>query len=192
MNSVTVRLTGVPFQRTVTHGRVRRGTALAAIDGRAAEEDFHAREELAHREGLAEVVVGADLQPEDAVELFVAGGEKDDRRRLRHAANAPAELEAVHLGHRDVEDHEPGEFLLKRTPGFESGRVELDRIALAAHGESDRLADVVFVVDDRDETVGWTHAAIVPATAAGTRLPRRDTQPAPRDPARGARARAWS
>ena len=172
MNSVTVRLIGsalpahgvalqVELEIAVLHRRVGRGPGGAVIDGRAAEEHLHARQQLAHRERLAEVVVGADLQAENAVELFVARGEKDDGHGLGHAADAPAELEAVHLRHHDVEDDQAGKLVLKRTPGLEPGRVLLDRISLAAQRKGHGLPNVVFIVDDRDDAVGWTHCVAV-------------------------------
>src|SRR5207253_5038264 len=106
------------------------GARGALLERGAAEEDLHARQQLAHRERLAEVVVRTDLESEDAVELLVARGEKDDGDALGLRADAAAELEAVHLRHEDVEDHQTGQLVLECVPRFEAVRVELDRIAL--------------------------------------------------------------
>ena len=46
----------------------------------------HARHQFQHREGLGQVVVGAELQPEDAVHLAGARAGDDDRRVARHRA----------------------------------------------------------------------------------------------------------
>src|SRR2546425_816163 len=48
----------------------------------ATEKDTDPSDQLAHRKRLAQVVVGAELEAEDAVELFVARGEEDDRDGL--------------------------------------------------------------------------------------------------------------
>src|SRR5947209_14162495 len=70
------------------------------------EEHLHARRELAHRERLAEIVVCAELESENAVELFIARREKDDRKRFAARAQTAAKLETVHARHGDVEDRE--------------------------------------------------------------------------------------
>ena len=73
---------------------------------RAPEQDLHAGGQLAQGERLAQVVIGAELQAEHPVELFVAGGEEHDRHRVRRCAQAPAQLQPVHAGHDDVQDGE--------------------------------------------------------------------------------------
>ena len=45
----------------------------------APQRGLHARAELAHRERLGDVVVGAELEPEHLVDLLRLGGEHDDR-----------------------------------------------------------------------------------------------------------------
>ena len=67
--------------------------------GRAAEQHLHAGGQLAHREGLAEVVVRPQLQAQHAVELLVPRGEEEDGQPLGEGAQAPAELQAVHARH---------------------------------------------------------------------------------------------
>ena len=48
----------------------------------AAEEHLDPCHQLSHGERLAQVVVGAELEAEHAVELLVLGGEEDDRQGL--------------------------------------------------------------------------------------------------------------
>jgi hypothetical protein len=88
-NSERVRLTGSP--RTVATWRTRSiatGPASIrppgerrAVELAAAQLGAHAAEQLAHREGLGDVVVGADLEADHLVDLGVLGGEQDDRHR---------------------------------------------------------------------------------------------------------------
>ena len=50
-----------------------------AVDVRAPQQRANARDELARRERLDEVVVGAELETGDAVLFLALGGEHDDR-----------------------------------------------------------------------------------------------------------------
>ena len=61
--------------------------------------------ELAHREGLGDVVVGADLEPGDLVGLAAFRGQHDDRH-LAARAQLAADLDPVELGQHQVEDDE--------------------------------------------------------------------------------------
>src|SRR6185436_5256671 len=144
------RLEAVEVEREVAcHQNLRWGAGLLA-EGAAAEEHAHARHQLAHREGLAEVVVGTELEAEHAVELLVLGGEEDDRQRLRDAADAATELEAVHARHEDVEDDEVGELLAEGVPGRLAVLPGGDLVAFAPQRQADGLTDALFVVDDGD------------------------------------------
>src|SRR5688572_21553636 len=118
-----------------------------------------ARGELLHAEGLHHVVVGAHLEPEDAVHLVRARGHDDDRHvggRLL-PADHPAHLEPVHAGQVQVEEHQvcPAPHALQ--PLFTGAR-DLDRDAGALQLVGDRLRDVGIVLDDED-----------PATVGGSR-----------------------
>src|SRR5664279_1909319 len=51
--------------------------------GGAPQDAAHARDELARRERLGDVVVGAELEADDAIDLVAARGEKEDRHVAR-------------------------------------------------------------------------------------------------------------
>src|SRR6476659_1397418 len=70
-----------------------------------AEDRLDPSRQLARRERLRDVVVGAELEAGDAVRLLVAGSEHDDRN-LRAGADLAADFEAVHAGQADVEHDE--------------------------------------------------------------------------------------
>ena len=70
----------------------------------APQQRAQAREQLAQREGLDQVVVGAGIEAGHAVVDRVARGEHQDRRAVAGLAHAPADLEAVDVRHGDVED----------------------------------------------------------------------------------------
>ena len=59
------------------------------------------------RERLGDVVVGADLQPDDLVDLAVLGGQHDDRH-VGALPQLPAHLDAGQPRQHQVEQHEVG------------------------------------------------------------------------------------
>ena len=77
----------------------RRSTVL----GLAAQHRVDACDELARIERLRQVVVGAHLEPDDAVDFLALRGEHDDRHRFARAAEASAYREAVLAGQHQVE-----------------------------------------------------------------------------------------
>ena len=78
------------------------GSAFGARLRHAAQDGVDAQQQLARLEGLRQVVVGAGLQPADAVVGVAAGGQQQDRRR--HASRAGrGQREAVLAGHHHVE-----------------------------------------------------------------------------------------
>ena len=76
-----------------------------AVEFAAAQLGADAAEQLAHREGLGDVVVGADLEPDHLVDLGVLGGEDDDRHGAARA-HVAADVEAARPRHHDVEDQQ--------------------------------------------------------------------------------------
>ena len=63
-----------------------------------------AGQHLAHAERLGDVVVGAELEAEHAVELVAARGDHDDRH-VGRCADRPAHVAPVHVGQAEVEQH---------------------------------------------------------------------------------------
>ena len=73
-----------------------------------AQDGPHPGHQLAGRERLGDVVVGAELEPDHPVDLVVAGGEHHHGDVARGAQPA-AHVEAVELaGQADVDHHELG------------------------------------------------------------------------------------
>ena len=72
----------------------------------AARQGPHAREELRHGEGLDDVIVGAAIEPADALLERVARGDDDHRRRVAARAQLAQDIQAVHAREAQVEqDH---------------------------------------------------------------------------------------
>ena len=123
----------------------RRGRRLAE----PAQHGADPGEELPRAEGLRQVVVRAELQAEDAVELLVLGGEEDDGQ-APGAPDAAADLEAVRLRHQDVQDDEVDPARRDAVDGL-AAVLRLDHLEAAlGEGEADDLADVAVVVRHQD------------------------------------------
>ena len=118
----------------------------------------HPAAELADRERLRDVVVGAELEPEHLVQLVVAGGQHDDR----HAARRPqalADLEPVQLRQHQVE-HDEVEALLRepRQRLLAVARLD-DAEAVALERIGEELLNRVLVVDEQDGGGVWHRSA---------------------------------
>ena len=101
----------------VARGGIEREVAEAQALRRrlhAAQERAQPGEQLAQREGLDQVVVGARVEAGHAVVDRVARGEHQDRRTVAGLAHAPADLEAVDVRHGDVK-HDGIELLGRET-----------------------------------------------------------------------------
>ena len=101
------------------------------------------------RERLGDVIVGAELEADDLVDLGVLGGEHDDRHRGLGPED-PADLDARQLGEHEVEEDEVGplgpELRERRAPvGGGDGA-----IALQLERFDEGLAKGRLVVDDED------------------------------------------
>ena len=70
----------------------------------AAEDDFDSRQQLAKREGLGDVVVGALLEAAHFVVLFAFRREDQDRNAQTVFADLFQDVEAVEFRQHQVED----------------------------------------------------------------------------------------
>jgi hypothetical protein len=123
-------------------------SALALLaGGRSPSEDrLHARDELARVERLREVVVGADLEPDDLVHVLVAGRQHQDRH-VGGLADPPAHLDAVDVREHQVEDDQ-GRLLRGRLrERLGAGRGRPDGVAGVLQVERDERGDRGFVLD---------------------------------------------
>ena len=88
--------------------RMRGGAGLDRIGAAAAQQRLHAGHELAHAEGLREVVVGADAERVHLVVLGAARGDDDDRHRDALAPDGLGHGPAVEAGQHEVDDGDVG------------------------------------------------------------------------------------
>ena len=125
---------------------------------RAAQERLDPAHQLAQAERLGQVVVRPELQPDDLVDLVVAGGQDEDGHLGAGRPEAPEDLEAVHPGQADVEDDEVGRLARRDLEAFLAGARDGDLVALLLEGVLDPASDGVLVFDDED---GGCHAGML-------------------------------
>src|SRR5438477_9482273 len=143
------------------------------IDASAARDRADPGDELARREGLGHVVVGADLEAEDLVTLLDAAGDHDDGNGagLGVLLEATADLPAVQLGHHDVEQDEVGARLVRLPDGLGASGGDDDVVTFLAEVVAEELRDVALVLDDEHATGGMAgRSAFHVAESHGGRL----------------------
>ena len=118
----------------------------------AAQHRLDAREQLARRKWLGDVVIGAAFEAADLVLLLGSGGEHDDRDLLGvlGALQRPRELQAAHVRQHPIDQHQI-------RPAVDDARARLaailrlpDFVSGAPQSEGDHVADGLFVFDHED------------------------------------------
>ena len=127
---------------------------------RPAQQRAHARDEFVGAERLGDVVVGAELEPDDAVGLFGAGGQHDDRQggRGRIGAERTADLEAVEAREHQIEQQEIRLAAPQRRQHVGAARNLIHRKARAREAAGEEHRDIGVVFDD-EHTCGLTGSA---------------------------------
>jgi hypothetical protein len=153
-NSRAASSIGLSSLVTVREGGSRRSAPISIgaflIPAAAAPHDgSDPRRELAGREGLDDVVVSAELEPEHPIDLLAPGREHHDRD-IGLLADLPCEISAVSIGKHHVEQHEIGRLPSEGlTRAGERGRdLGLEPITLEAFREW--FPDGLFVFDQKD------------------------------------------
>jgi hypothetical protein len=119
----------------------------AAIRRRPPEHALDARDELTRIERLRQVVVRADLEPDDLVDVLVARREHQDRD-VGALADAAADLDPVHVRQVQVE-HDQGRHLGgDRVERPRAGADRADAVAGVLEVERDERGDRLLVLDD--------------------------------------------
>ncbi len=116
----------------------------------ASKERLDPAHQLPQAERLCEVVVGAELQADDLVDLLVPGGQHEDRRLRPRGAQPPEHLEPVHAGQADVEHDEVRGLVRGEVEAFLAGPRDRDLVALLLERVLDTARDRELVFDDQD------------------------------------------
>ena len=130
--------------------RARLERRLGHVVGVAAapEHGAHPGDQLARRERLGHVVVGAEFQPDHLVDLAVLGGQHD-HRHVGPIAQRPAHLAARQARQHQVEQDQVGAGPVERLERVGAGRADRDLEALLAQQVRDGVAERVLVLNDQ-------------------------------------------
>jgi hypothetical protein len=140
---------GVQLPAPEAEGAHRLAAARGALLLGAPQDRLDARQQLALAERLGDVVVGAQLQAHDAVHLFLASGEDDDRQ-VEGFAQPPRDGEAVLVGQLEVEDDQVDDLDREHAVHVGSGFRYRDLEVVLGEVFLDQVADGDVVVDDKD------------------------------------------
>ena len=169
-NSVRVRRISSPPRRTVPASGVISSVPNAMVVGSPlsvpsgpAQQGPDAGGELLGLERLGDVVVGARLEPGHDV-VAVGPGRHHDDRHVALAPQPPAQLEAVHAGQHDVDEHDVRRARRRASRAASSRAADIgDGIALVLEREPEGGADALVVLDDQD---AGGHPAMMPSAGA--------------------------
>jgi len=114
---------------------------------RASQDRLHPGDELAGVERLRQVVVGPHLEPDDLVNVLVAGGQHQDRN-VPALADPPANLDAVHVRKHQVEHDQSRLLGLDLRERISAGSDGLDAVARLLQVQRDERSDRGLVLDD--------------------------------------------
>ena len=103
--------------------------------------------------GLVDVVVAAQRQAADLVLGGVAGRQEDDRDPGASAAQAPDDVEPVHVGQHHVEHDEVGAVALSGLYRLGSGGCRDDVETRVTQAGRQQLKDVRLVLDDEQPRI---------------------------------------
>src|SRR6059036_226077 len=116
---------------------------------RAAKHCFDTRRQFARAEWLGDVIVGADFQTQDAVDLCGSRSEQDNGRRLR-ATDISQEIEAVNVRQADIEDDQVYLALVENRPCRQAGGHADGVESFALQNELDVVRDSGLILNDEN------------------------------------------
>src|SRR5499427_6529104 len=158
----------------------------ALTTSRAAQHRLYASDDLARTEGLADIVVGAQLQAEQAVDLLDAGRDHDDRQLARGRAQRLADLQPALARQHQVQQDQV--HLVRAHP-------RLDLVAAVEHAHLEAVlgevvtqqpSQLLLVLDDQHLLSHWWDRSRAEAPP-GSRVRRAGSRQRPdarRDPRR--------
>ena len=143
--------------------------------GCAAQQGTDAREQLLHGEGLRQIVVGAGVDPLDALGPGAARGQDQHREITACRAPLPEHREPVHSRQAEVEHGGVVVLSVALEPGCLAVAREVDRIARALEGRTHAAGDPRVILDEQDphrySTSRFRTRAVAASTCTSTRRP---------------------
>ena len=138
-----------PMARLVEREAFELDAFVPVVGRRAAQYRIDARDQLAGREGLGDVVVRTAFEARHLVTLFRSCGEHDDGQLAGFPVSLEraGELEAAHVGQHPVDEHEIGSAVCERSAGGTAVFRFTHFKTVTLEAERDHLADRAFVFD---------------------------------------------
>ena len=159
LNSLGVSLIGLPlnvtlyFSVSISSPPVRMMSWRFDVTPRSAQQCAHAGDHAREGEWFGDVIIRADLQACDLIDLLREGGEHDDGY-VAFTAQDAADFAPVDVGEHQVEDDEIGFFAAgSRQRGLTVGGGD-DAESVFLQIISGEAGDLGFVINDEDE---WGH-----------------------------------
>ena len=141
---------GFELERTVLDHCLLGHGSVQGID--ATEQSADARSQMMQADILGQVIVGAEAQAGDDVEIRIARGQKNDRQRGRLRAQFAAQIETAFgfVAQAHIDDHQFGQALRKRAARIRARGETLRAVAEAVQCFDIVCADRGFIFDDGD------------------------------------------
>lgn len=134
-----------------------------------AQDGFHPCCQFARAEGFQHVIIGADFQPDHAVD-FVGTGGQEDHRYIGKTAQRAAQVEAVAVRQADIEDRQVETAGAQQRQTFGSQRDVAAIQIFPRQGEDDVFGDGSVVFDKKN---GGGHSILLRRYARGMSLSER-------------------
>ena len=134
---------------------------------KAAQHSLNASHEFARAEGLGDVIVGSDLEAEDAVRLAALGGQENNRhgRESLSLADGAAQFETVLARDHDIEHEERWTLALCVGDYGRTSGINAHSKTFVLQVMANEAGNIGIVFDDED---AWFHAFIVTKGVAST------------------------
>ncbi len=145
-----MRASGIDREPAMAHGL---GRGRRRRVSRPPQDRVDPRHQFARAERLCHIVVAADFEAQDAVDLLVARRQEQDRR-VGGLPDLPADFQPVHLRHADVEHDEFVDVAVELAQRLLAVLRDGDRHAGLFEREADDVADMRVIVDDEN---GMSH-----------------------------------
>jgi len=117
----------------------------------APQDRFDARNEFTRVERLGQVIIRAEFEAENLVNIFVAGGEHENSGRILRSAQSAADLKTIQFREHDVQHDQRGMLTRNRVERGLSIVDGLNTKTFAFKIEARQLDDGWFVIDEEDE-----------------------------------------
>ncbi len=115
----------------------------------APQDRLHAKEKLAHAERLDDVVVRAELEPDDAIDLLALRRHHHDRGALRRrlALERATDLGARNVRQHQIEEHQIRRLLTREPQPLLPTRRRRHVVTCLSQVVRDHLLQIAFVFD---------------------------------------------